>query len=94
MSDGEPTGSPTDPADGEPAGSPTDPADGEPPGSPRNPKDEFTLDDLIDHEKKNSRFVLVIFVIAVIFVSGKSCFPDLSRSSAPPASAAPVTSDR
>lgn len=63
-----------------------------PPGDPRG---EFTLDDLIAHEKKNTRFVLAIFVVAVIFVSGKNFFGGEGRSSFQPRDpVAPITSRR
>ncbi len=61
------------------------------PGS--KPPEDYTLDDLIADEKRQSKWVLVIFVGAVLFVGGRSLLGD-SDTAPPPAASAPVTSQR
>ena len=64
------------------------------PGS-KPPPGDYTLDDLIADEKRQTRWVLVIFVGAVLFVGGRSLIGGSGADlTTPPDSAAPVTSRR
>lgn len=62
------------------------------PGPHPEPAPPYGLDDLVAHEKRNMRLILVVFVVAVAWYAARGRTTPIGGTSPAPAAPAPVVS--